>query len=130
MPLAGAAAALELGPHLGAHDYLLFAGVGAQHGQLQKIDEGGVAKALLQLIFTQRRAAHGVITSLPKTSRSSRRARASGARSSEKVSSMTASNRPARTMSSSAVISSRAQPFEPRIFSSNVQIKRMSSGGS
>src|SRR5712691_3533292 len=127
MPLAGAAAALELGPHLGAHDYLLFVGIGAQHGQLQKIDEGGVAKALLQLLFAQRRAAHGVITSLPNTCRSSRRVRASGARSSGKTSSMTASNRPCCTISSSATISSRAQPFEPTIFSSNVQIKRMSS---
>ena len=43
---------------------------------------------------------------------------------------LTASNRPVRTMPRSAVMSSRAQPFEPRICNSKVQMKRMSSVGS
>src|SRR5712691_12822837 len=130
MPLAGAAAALEFGPHLGAHDYPPVVRVGGQHGQVQEIDKGGMRQAPLQLLLAQRRrglrvappGVHGVITSLPNTCRCSSRSSASGARSSGKVWSITASSRPACTMSNSAVMSSRAQPFEPRIFNSKVQM--------
>jgi hypothetical protein len=51
MPLAGAAAALELGAHLGAHHHLLPVGICGQDGQVEEVDKGGMGEALLQLLL-------------------------------------------------------------------------------
>src|SRR5437763_8218553 len=122
VPLTGAPAALEFRPHLGAHDDLLLLRLGREHRQVQGVDKRGMRQLLLQLFLGQRCLAHGVTTSLPKTCRCSSRASASGARSRENVSSITACKWPASTMWRSAVRSSRAQAFEPRIFNSKLQM--------
>src|SRR6516165_1753167 len=126
MPLAAAAPALEFRPHCRAHDQLLLRRVVAYYRQIQQLDKRRLAEAALQLVLAERQIAHGTITSLPKTWRPSSRASACVASSREYVESTTASSRPACTMSRSDVISSRAQPLEPRICSSKVQMKRMS----
>ena len=76
MPLASAAASFEVRSHLGTHDNLLLLRVGAQNRQIQRVDKCGVRQAVLQLLFGQRRIAHGITTSLPNTCRPSRRAKA------------------------------------------------------
>src|SRR6516162_684613 len=130
VPLAAAAPALEFGLHRGAHYQLLLNRLGAQHRQVQQLDECRLPEAVLDLVLAERQIAHGTMTSLPKTWRFSNHDSASTARSRGYVASTTALSGPDCTRSSNAAMSSRAQPLEPRICSSKVQMKRMSSGGS
>src|SRR5262249_10769346 len=74
--------------------------------------------------------AHGVTITLPITSRSSIRRSASRACVREKTRSITGLRRPSEMSASSFSRSCRAQLWEPRTFSSNVQMKRKSSFGS
>src|SRR4030095_12270504 len=107
------------------------------HLQAEEGDEGRVVEHLLQLVLRQRHdlvapafIAHGDTTTLPNTSRSSMTRSASRAWLSGKTLSTSTLSLPSWTSFRSCSMSERIQPLEPRILSSKVQMKRISSLGS
>src|SRR5215472_14213482 len=131
--LRGARPPLELWTHGHGHGQGARVAVEGDGAELQETDEGRGIEGGLDLLDGERGRrglAHGRTTTLPNTSRSSRRRKASFTSSSGSSRSMTGVSCPARIMAMRVSRSSRIQPFEPRIFSSKVQMKRRSSLGS
>src|SRR5262245_47469057 len=131
--LRGAGAPLELGAD--RHGYGQRAGgvierdgVELEKGQERRAVEDGLD--LLEAQTLRGGLAHGCTTTLPNTSRSSRRRKASLTSSSGSSRSTMGVRLPSRIIRMSVSRSSRIQPFDPSTFSSYVQMKRRSSLGS
>ncbi|KAG1239954.1 hypothetical protein G6F68_018134 [Rhizopus microsporus] len=121
MPWAAGGTAFEFGPHRRQHGQFAALVVHGADRQAQPCDEGRIVELGLDLGGVQH-IAHDVTSTLPTILRSSSDANASAPCSNGQLRSTSTCRRPLRTSSSSSCRSSRSQPLEPRICSSNGQM--------